>query len=302
MYTLSKDNKRIWQTILITTVLVTFFCFTAQASCPNMARYWEKTLQRKGFSTDTPGQIIEAAKSESYFVRYIALRLLTDRTGKEALNDPHVKVRWTAAHLLGTLGDKSGSECMQLDFAELVPRNGAPKYTETPNPQTTGNFDLTDWLDKYPNVGTVNCYDMGKAVVVFANALGSSAFYHYVTPFGYNNCIWPIGCSWTNNPFYSHPDFYDDPLVDGDAADDGIHNNHTGRSRFGRHGFSVKNSYIYDASAGIVDVDSNPDEGPVTHRLLDGRDTWDSSYKDRVIDDNPASSPGTPFPCNFDVQ
>lgn len=134
MYTLSKYNKRIWQTIFITTVLVTFVCFTAQASCPNMTRYWETTLQRKGFSIDTPGQIIEATKSESYFVRYIALHLLTDRTGKEAittlreaLNDPHVKVRWTAAHLLGTLDDKSGLERMQLDFAELVPRNGAPE-------------------------------------------------------------------------------------------------------------------------------------------------------------------------------
>lgn len=133
MYTLSKYNKRIWQTILITTVLVTFVCFTAQASCPNRARYWETTLQRKGFSTDTPGQIIEATKSQSYFVRYVALRLLTDRTGKEsvatlkeALNDPHVKVRLNASHLLGTLGDKSGSERMKLDFAELVPRNGAP--------------------------------------------------------------------------------------------------------------------------------------------------------------------------------
>ena len=116
----------------MTTVLVTFLCFTAQASCPDITRYLEETLQRKGFSTDTPAQIIEATKSESYFVRYIALCLLTDRTGKEAvatlkeaLNDPHVKVRLNAAHLLGTLGDKSGSERMKLDFAELVPRNGA---------------------------------------------------------------------------------------------------------------------------------------------------------------------------------
>ena len=53
MYTLS-NNKPIWLAILITTVLVTFVCFTAQASCPDMARYWEQSLQRKGFSTDTP--------------------------------------------------------------------------------------------------------------------------------------------------------------------------------------------------------------------------------------------------------
>ena len=33
-----------------------------------------------------------------------------------------------------------------------------------------------------------------------------------------------------------------------------------------------------------------------------GDDTWDSSYKDSVIDDNPASSTGTPFPYSFDVQ
>jgi HEAT repeat protein len=131
---ISKNNKGILHFFLISIVFVSLVCFTAQASCPNMRRYWEQTLQRKGFSADTPGQIIEAAQSESYFVRYIALRLLTDRTGqeaattlKEALNDPHVKVRWTAAHLLGTLGDKSGLERMQLDFAELVPRNGAPE-------------------------------------------------------------------------------------------------------------------------------------------------------------------------------
>ena len=134
MYTLQEKKKDIGMLCVFSTLLITFVCFTAHASRPNMPRYWENTLQRKGFSTDTPEQIIEAAKSESSFVRYIALHLLTDRTSKEAittlkeaLNDPHVKVRWTAAHLLGTLGDKSGLERMQLDFAELVPRNGAPE-------------------------------------------------------------------------------------------------------------------------------------------------------------------------------
>jgi len=90
-------------------------------------------LQKHGYPSDTPEQIIEATKSESYYVRHIALELLTQRTGKEAiptlkkaLNDPRVEVRERAAHWLGTLGDKSGLEQMRKDLKELAPDNGAP--------------------------------------------------------------------------------------------------------------------------------------------------------------------------------
>lgn len=92
-----------------------------------------KQLQEKGYSTDTPEQIIEAAKSEGFFVRRIALELLTQRikekaipTLKEAVNDPIIEVRVCAAHWLGTLGDKSGLERMKKDLKELAPNNGAP--------------------------------------------------------------------------------------------------------------------------------------------------------------------------------
>jgi len=104
---------------------------------PNRA----KQLQEQGYPTDTPEQIIEATKSESYFVRFIALELLTERTGnealpklKDALDDPKMEVRWRAAHLLGTLGDKSGLEQMQQDLIEFAPNNGAPV---SPDPNVT---------------------------------------------------------------------------------------------------------------------------------------------------------------------
>lgn len=92
-----------------------------------------KQLQKKGYPTNTPEQIVEATKAESYYVRFIALELLKQRIGekaiptlKKALNDPKVHVRWRAAHWLGTLGDKSGLERMRQDFNELAPNNGAP--------------------------------------------------------------------------------------------------------------------------------------------------------------------------------
>lgn len=100
-----------------------------------------KQLQEYGYSTDTPEQIIEATKSEGYFVRMIALELLTQRTGKEAiptlkeaLNDARIEVRSRAAHWLGTLGDKSGLEQMRKDLKELAPKNGAPL---PPDPNVT---------------------------------------------------------------------------------------------------------------------------------------------------------------------
>ncbi len=52
-----------------------------------------------------------------------------------------------------------------------------------------------------------------------------------------------------------------------------------------------------------MDVDSDPDFGPPhTARDLDGHDDWNSSYRNRVIDDNPASTPGTPVDLPFGVK
>ena len=107
--------------------------------------YCRNTLEHYGFSTDTPEKIIEAANSDAYVVRHMALRLLAYHAGekavpelKRALSDKHVKVRRIAAHLLGKFGDKSGLERMRLDFKELVPRNGAlqpadPNITKEPD-------------------------------------------------------------------------------------------------------------------------------------------------------------------------
>ena len=173
--------------------------------------------------------------------------------------------------------------------------NGASAYANDPK-GTTGDFKLKSWLNALPEVGTVNCYDMAKALVVYANAVGCDTDYTYVSPFGYLNCIEPIGKDWTNNPFYDNALYDDNPIVDGDwdVGD--------GRSRFSNHAFARLSDDIYDASGGTVDVDGTPDAAPHTStRYLDGDDTWTDDYRDRVIDDDPASSPGPLTPHGFDA-
>jgi hypothetical protein len=94
----------------------------------------EKLLREElGYYTDTTEQILQATKSENYFVRLCALELLKDRIGtkaiptlKEALDDQKMEVRWRAAHLLGSLDDNSGLERMRQDFEEFAPNNGTP--------------------------------------------------------------------------------------------------------------------------------------------------------------------------------
>jgi len=168
---------------------------------------------------------------------------------------------------------------------------GAPKYTGA----TTANFNLTMWLADYKTaaVGTVNCYDMGKVVVVFANAIGAGTEYVYVSPFGHLNCVKPIGRGWANNPFYDNPSCPGGPIVSGDTA----------RCGFGNHGFSRLNAdKIYDGSGGQVDVDSDPDDCPPTTPLdLAGYDSWLNNYRGKVIDFNPSSNPGSPVSYAFGV-
>jgi hypothetical protein len=184
--------------------------------------------------------------------------------------------------------------------AEYDTDSGAPRYCANPV-ATTGNFKLSTWLPIYNNpfdsIGKVNCYDMGKVVVTFANALGCGTVYAHVYPFGYENCIKPVGCGWTNNPFHDHgPPVDPNLIVDGDA------NSSDGRSAFSNHAFARLSGDIYDASGGQVDDDANPDEAPHTARELDGDDTWSNDYDGRVIDDTPSSSPGTPTNYSFGVQ
>lgn len=168
---------------------------------------------------------------------------------------------------------------------------GSPQYTSS----TSQNFDLTSWLVNYKsgNIGTVNCYDMGKAVVVFSNALGSNTVYTYVSPFGYLNCIKPIGRGWTNNPFYggypsTHP--YSNPIINGDDL----------RTGFGNHGFTMLGGQIYDGSGGKVDIDTDVDNcSSVNPRNLDGNDSWTNDYKNRVIDNVPLPPYGTGSPTDY---
>ena len=173
---------------------------------------------------------------------------------------------------------------------------GSPQYAHG----SPGDpFNLTLWLDHYNsgNIGVVNCYDMGKSVKVFANALGADALYTYVDPFGYLNCVNPIGRSWTNNPFYDSGWYNPNPIVPGNWD---VTN---GRSSFGNHGFTRLADQIYDGSGGQVDVDTTPDAcASVQARDLDGNDSWLSNYRARVIDNAPASTPGAPADHNFTVQ
>jgi len=172
--------------------------------------------------------------------------------------------------------------------------SGAPSYTGG----WSTDFNLTLWLANLDigSVGVVNCYDLGKAVVVFANALGAGAEYTYTGPFGYINLVHAIGRGWTNNPFYDNPSCNPNPVVNGDwsSAD--------GRWGFGNHAFTRLAGQIYDGSGGQVDVDTNPDSLPAsTPRDLDGDDSWTTSYRTRVIDDVPVSTPGTPTVYTFGV-
>ena len=99
-----------------------------------------------------------------------------------------------------------------------------------------------------------------------------------------------------NNPFFANPGCSPNAIVPGD---DGSAQNRCG---FGTHAFARVAGQIYDGSGGQVDTDSDPDTAPAgAPRDLDGDDSWLSLYRARVIDDVPASSPGTPTPFAFGV-
>ena len=167
--------------------------------------------------------------------------------------------------------------------------NGAPVYTGWGNT----DFNLNLFLSRIPNVGKFNCYDSGKAVKIFGNAVGSGSSYKFSSPFGYLNCIKPAGKGWANNPFYDGgPPISSDPIV---GEDDDWND---GRSKFGNHAFGALNSNIYDASL-RVDTDPNPDAPP--HSPSDGSwaTGWSwSIYKAKVVDDNPSTSTGDPSGYN----
>jgi len=131
--------------------LVVSAIFVALFVCANQVTQGEKipmdpakNLQQLGYPTDTLQQILTATKSRNYFVRHQALEVLSKRIGKEAihtlrlfLTDPEIEVRCRTAHLLGTLGDKSGLEQMRQDLVRYAPQNGAPLVVDPNTDQRT---------------------------------------------------------------------------------------------------------------------------------------------------------------------
>jgi len=165
--------------------------------------------------------------------------------------------------------------------------SGSPRYTN----YGSGSFNLTQFLSEMGSGRVVNCYDMGKTVKIFANAIGCNAIYKYSNPFGYLNCIKPIGRGWANNPFYSSQSWpYNQPIVGEDDS---------GRTKFGNHAFGAIGSNIYDACL-KVDTDGNPDYGPPFNESWATGWSW-NTYKSKVIDNVPSSSPGNPTTYSFSV-
>ncbi len=166
---------------------------------------------------------------------------------------------------------------------------GASRYTG----KDTAPFNLTMMLNDFGEENiNVNCYDMGKALNIFINALGGNSSYVLTDPFGYLNCIKPIGLNWTNNPFCVHlfPP-YNVPIVGEDLS-------YPNRTDFSRHAFCIMDNNIYDACL-KVDIDENPDSPPHTELWATGW-SW-NDYKLKVIDDNPSSNTGTPEVYTFTV-
>ena len=157
-------------------------------------------------------------------------------------------------------------------------------------------FNLTTMLSEFGGSNIlVNCYDMGKAVNIFANALGCNSDYKYSNPFGYLNCIKPIGRGWTNNPFYGAGDLYSNqPIVGEDTSN----TPYPGRSPFGNHAFCMIGNNVYDACL-KVDIDGNPDAAPNTESWAIGW-SWEK-YKIKVVDSIPSSTPWAPYEYNFTV-
>lgn len=166
--------------------------------------------------------------------------------------------------------------------------DGVPHFPEGAG-SGNSNFYLTAFLQAKGTSSLCNCYDMGKAMKTFCNAIGCGTSYRYSSPFGYLNCIMPIGRVWTNNPFYpnlSSP--YNIPIVEEDLS-------YPNRTKFGNHAFGSISDNIYDACL-KVDTDSNPDAPPHSNN---GNGNWAigwgwNDYKVKVVDNNPAISTGYP--------
>ncbi|MBM4028512.1 MAG: hypothetical protein FJ280_24425 [Planctomycetes bacterium] len=129
-----RKAKLYWVASILLCSVISFPSLTAFGDIAPLSDVERLLLKQAGYPTDTVEQIVEATESADYSVRYAAIHLLTERTGKNAvpvlmraLYDPEkVAVRRRAAQLLGTLGDRSGIEQMRKDFGELKAKAELP--------------------------------------------------------------------------------------------------------------------------------------------------------------------------------
>jgi hypothetical protein len=112
------------------------------------------------------------------------------------------------------------------------------------------------------------------------------------------NCIYTIGKGWTNNPFYEDPTNDPAPIVSEDA---GWNPPNEKRSKFGNHAFCMlfDDLKIYDACL-KVDTDANPDYGPPFTATWAYDWNW-STYKTKIVDDNPYTATSTPITYTFPI-
>ncbi len=139
-------------------------------------------------------------------------------------------------------------------------------------------FALTNFINNFPNVGVVNCNDMGKSLVTFSNVVGCGMSYMRVNYLcGYLNCIYVIGLGWTNNPFYEIKGHL--RIVERNSGSG------SGRTHFSDHAFGSISDNVFDACL-TVDTDCVPDYGPPFRETWMINQPWDR-YKKRLIDKRP---------------
>jgi hypothetical protein len=139
-------------------------------------------------------------------------------------------------------------------------------YSSSYTGWTTANFNLTSFLGNIPSVGTVNCYDMGKSLVIFANSVGAGLGYTLSMPFGSLYCEHAIGRSWNCS------------------------------ESFGNHGFGNMSGNIFDACL-TVDTDGSPADGSSVLETWMLDMPW-ASYKSKVVK---TGSPGDPVGYTFSI-
>lgn len=272
-------------------------------------QYWWRTLMLGG-EDSVPGSVGKRNFTWSWYLDEIGLieldePLLFASTGahtyytllaapQSPMSDPWTEVLdyacdWASGKTSSSSAITEVVKGIYGDFGFVYDTyDGSPRYTG----DKSQSFNLTSLLSDVPGSNiVVNCYDCGKAVKIFANAIGCGASYKYSSPFGYVNCIKPIGRGWANNPFYSNPAYSSSPIVGEDLGS-------PTRSGFGNHAFGTIGSTIYDTCL-KVDTDGNPDAAPHTESWATGW-SW-STYKLKVVDDNPSTSTGSATEYTFSV-